>query len=139
MNEESNAKFYAKMIGGGIAALILLVAIVMGTIAGFKAFNRYQRVADAKNQQRVIEMQVKQTANLVLVEQQKAAVRIAEAEGIAESQRIIDSSLTEDYLTYLAIQAQMAAVDSPNNTVIYIPVSNNGIPIVRDVSEDGQP
>jgi len=123
----------------GAGAFLSTVIVIVVIWAGLKSFSRYQRVADAKNEQRVIEMRVDQTRQLVEVEKQKASVRVAEAEGIAESQRIIDSSLTEDYLTYLAIQAQMEMSHSPNTTVIYIPVGDNGIPLVRDTATDETP
>jgi hypothetical protein len=127
------------MAGVTFLAVALVVILIIGVIAGFKAFGRYQRVADARNQEKVIEMEVKQTAMLVEVEKQKAAVRIEEAKGISESQRIINNTLTPNYLTYLSIQAQMNHADSPNTTVIYIPVGENGVPIVRDSSADEAP
>ena len=126
----------AAAIAGGLIAFLLLIFVIWGS---FAAFSRHQRVANAHNKQKVITMQVEQTRRLVEVEQQKAAVRVAEAQGIAESQRIIDSSLTDDYLTYLAIQAQMNLSNSPNNTIIYIPVGDNGIPLVRDTATDESP
>ena len=123
----------------GLLALLTIVAVLIAIIAGFKTFNRYQRVQDARNEQKVIEMKVTQTRNLVEVEKQKAAVRVAEAQGIADSQRIIDSSLTTTYLQYLAIQAQMDMANGTNHTVIYIPVGNEGIPLVRDTATDEGP
>ena len=61
-----------------------------------------------------------------------AEIRIVEANGSAEAQRIISSTLTPGYLQHEAIQAQMKFADSPNNTTVYIPVGSNGIPLVRN-------
>jgi len=62
--------------------------------------------------------------------QKKAAQRVAEAEGLKKSQEIISATLSKEYLVYLAIEAQKAAVNSPNHTVIYIPSGQMGVPTV---------
>ena len=137
--QEDRERMYHTIKRVSIFSLIgFMVAVVLVFAIGFanRSYSRYQRVQDAKNQQRVVEMQIKSTAQQVEVEKQKAAIRIEEAKGISESQRIIDESLTENYLTYLAIQAQMNLANSDNDTVIYIPVGNNGIPLIRDTATD---
>ena len=65
------------------------------------------------------------------IAEKDAKIRATEAKGIAEAQRIIDKSLTNNYLQYEAIKAQSKMADSPNHTTIYIPVGNNGIPLMR--------
>jgi len=62
-----------------------------------------------------------------------AEIKIEEAKGIAESQRIINATLTANYLQHEAIQAQLAMADSPNHTTVYIPSGANGIPVVKTV------
>lgn len=59
-----------------------------------------------------------------------AEIRIEEARGIAEAQRIINSTLTVNYLQHEAINAQMKMAASPNHTTVYIPSGANGIPLV---------
>lgn len=114
-------------------AVVLVCGLCIGGCFGIPAFNRYQAREDAKNKVLVTEVEIRNTNQLVEVEKKKADVRIAEAHGIAESQRIIDTSLTSNYLTYLAIGAQKEMAHSPNHTQIYIPVGNNGIPLVKNV------
>lgn len=65
-----------------------------------------------------------------------AEIRIEEAKGIAEAQRIINSTLTANYLQHEAINAQLKMAASPNHTTVYIPSGMNGIPLVRTV--DGE-
>lgn len=60
-----------------------------------------------------------------------AEIKIEEAKGIAEAQRIINSTLTANYLQHEAIQAQLAMSKSPNHTTVYIPSGVNGIPLVK--------
>ncbi|MDJ0847186.1 MAG: SPFH domain-containing protein [Myxococcota bacterium] len=60
-----------------------------------------------------------------------AEIRIEEAKGIAEAQRIINATLTPHYLQHEAIGAQLEMASSPNHTTVYIPVGNNGLPLVH--------
>ena len=68
---------------------------------------------------------------MIQVEQQKADIRVVEAQGIAKAQAIINASLTDKYLQHEAIAAQAAMVNSPNHTTVYIPSGQNGIPLVK--------
>lgn len=60
-----------------------------------------------------------------------AEIKIEEAKGIAEAQKIINSTLTQNYLQHEAINAQLKMAASPNHTTVYIPSGSNGIPIVK--------
>ena len=60
-----------------------------------------------------------------------AEIRVEEAKGIAEAQRIINKTLTPYYLQHEAIGAQLKMSDSPNHTTVYIPVGANGLPLVH--------
>ncbi|CAH9049383.1 hypothetical protein PSECIP111854_00016 [Pseudoalteromonas sp. CIP111854] len=60
-----------------------------------------------------------------------AEIRIEEAKGIAEAQKIINATLTPNYLQHEAINAQLKMAESPNHTTVYIPVGTNGIPLVK--------
>lgn len=64
-----------------------------------------------------------------------AEIRIEEARGIAEAQKIINSTLTRNYLQHEAINAQLKMASSPNHTTVYIPSGVNGIPIVEMIKE----
>lgn len=64
-----------------------------------------------------------------------AEIRIEEAKGIAEAQRIINSTLTKNYLQHEAINAQLKMASSPNHTTVYIPSGANGIPIVETIKK----
>lgn len=68
---------------------------------------------------------------LMLIARKDAEIKVVEANGSAEAQRIVSSTLTQNYLQHEAIQAQMKLAESPNKATVYIPVGNNGIPLVR--------
>ncbi len=63
-----------------------------------------------------------------------AEIRIEEARGIAEAQKIINSTLTRNYLQHEAINAQLKMASSPNHTTVYIPSGTNGIPLIGTVN-----
>jgi regulator of protease activity HflC (stomatin/prohibitin superfamily) len=63
-----------------------------------------------------------------------AEIKIEEAKGIAEAQKIINATLTQNYLQHEAINAQLKMADSPNHTTVYIPSGPNGIPLVRNLN-----
>ncbi len=64
-----------------------------------------------------------------------AEIRVEEAKGIAEAQRIINSTLTLNYLQHEAINAQLQMASSPNHTTVYIPSGANGIPIIETIKK----
>ncbi len=64
-----------------------------------------------------------------------AEIRIEEAKGIAEAQKIINSTLTPNYLQHEAINAQLKMASSPNHTTVYIPSGPNGIPLIGTMNQ----
>lgn len=117
----------AVKISVGVIAAVVVVGFLMWMLP---AYSRYQRLANERNGIQVNEIQIQQTKQLVQVQQQKAQIKIAEAYGIAESQRIINGTLTPLYLQHEAIQAQ----ESQSNKIIYVPSGNQGIPLVNTVN-----
>ncbi len=61
-------------------------------------------------------------------EKLEAQRKVVEAQGIADSQRIIAESLTDKYLRWYWINTL-----KDQNSVIYIPIGENGMPIFKDV------
>jgi hypothetical protein len=111
-----------------------VVGLLAAAMFLFPAYGRYQDRLNAQNEVVVSSIEIKNTEQHVEIERRKAEVRVEEAKGIAESQRIIASSLNENYLQYLAIKAQEKMANSPNHTEVYIPSGNNGIPLVKNIN-----
>lgn len=124
-------KIVTAVIGGSFLLLLIIVVLMFGV----PSYSRYQARQDAENQVTLNDTQIRQTEQLVQVEKQKAEIRVADANGIAEAQRIINATLTDRYLQHEAIQAQEHMASSPNHTEIYIPSGNNGIPLVKTLDE----
>ena len=123
-----------KVIIGSSTGFIGFIGIVVFLMFALPAYGRYQRLQNENNQTQVNDIQIAQTKQLVSVEQQKAQIRIVQAQGIAEAQKIIANTLTPAYLQYEAIQAQQQEVSGQNHTIIYIPSGNNGVPLVSTVN-----
>lgn len=118
----------AGLILAGIGALAFCVALMFA----FPAYGRYQTLANERNQVTVNDIQIQQTEQLVQVEKQKAQIKIQEANGIAAAQRIINGTLTPQYLQHEAIQAQLTAAENSSHTeTIYIPSGPQGIPLIK--------
>ncbi|MEA3432825.1 MAG: prohibitin family protein [candidate division WOR-3 bacterium] len=64
--------------------------------------------------------------------EKQAEVKVVEAKGIAQAQRIINRTLTVKYLQHEAIEAYKALAGSPNTTFIIMPTSPEGagIPLI---------
>jgi len=69
------------------------------------------------------------------IAKKNAEIMIEEARGIAEAQKIINSTLTRNYLQHEAINAQLKMATSPNHTTVYIPSGANGIPLIGALSQ----
>jgi type II secretory pathway pseudopilin PulG len=119
-----------------IFALLAFVAVlVVAAMIVLPAYGRYQDRQNQSNQIQLNALKIQQTQQLVEVEKQKAQIRVVEAEGISQAQKIINATLTDKYLQHEAINAQEKMANSPNHTTIYIPSGTNGIPLVKTVDE----
>lgn len=104
-----------------------LVKLVVGNI------DYPEIVAKAVEQKLAAQQLLEEKETQKAIAKKDAEIKIEEAKGIAEAQRIINSTLTKNYLQHEAIQAQLVMADSPNHTTVYIPSGANGIPIVKTI------
>jgi len=139
----------AKLSGLGLLALVLLVGLIMGSIAGFKGFNRYQATADANNRAKVAqikansnvkvtEIQIRNQKQRVKVAEQQAEIRLKNAQGVRKAQDEIAKTLTPLYVQFEYAEAlKEIAKSGKNSSVIYIPSGEGGVPLVSGLP--GQP
>src|SRR5437870_13800256 len=73
------------------------------------------------------ELQRKDTE--IEIERKERTKREVQAQGIANAMQIIRGQLSDMYIQHEAIEAQKLMVNSPNHTVVYIPVGNMGVPL----------
>lgn len=93
-----------------------------------------EAVAKAVEEKLKADQELIRKEKMVEITKKEAEIRIEEAKGIAEAQRIINSTLTQNYLQHEAIKSQEKLAGSPNTTFIYIPVGQSGIPIVNSIN-----
>lgn len=127
-----------KHVIGFLAVILIIVVVAMIVLP---QYNVWKRKLGGEAQLREQEY-----AKQIMVEQAKAELESAKllreaeverARGVAESMEIISEELeqNDNYLQYLAIQAQMKMAESPNHTTVYIPVGANGIPLIKNITE----
>lgn len=127
-----------KWVGVTAAVILLLITFSIGGCAGLKAFGRAQKRADANNNVAITNIQIRnqqQYARVIQAHnaavQAQAQQRYLEAIGIRRSQDEISKTLTPLYIQHEAIQALNAIANSGrNNTVVYVPSGQNGVPLV---------
>lgn len=120
-------------------AFLVLGAIVIAALFGFfaltKSFNRYQKRADAENNVRVTQIQIKNQRQRVQIARQKAEIRFQDATGIRRAQDEIALTLTPFYLQHEMIQAMRESGAS----TIYIPTDPaTGLPVVTTRNAGGK-
>lgn len=129
-----------QIVVGIVVGIVVVVAMFFGLIAVSKSFNRYQKRADANNNVKVTEIQIRNQAQRVQIAKQKAQIRYQEALGIRKAQDAIAATLTPLYVQHEAIEAQVEMARSDNHSVIWAPTGANGVPLVStlDVQKFGQ-
>jgi hypothetical protein len=114
----------------GIVAVIIFVVTFTAQAWINPMYTRYQAVQNAHNQVLLNEIIISQEQQNIQVVHMQAEQKIEEAKGIAAAQRIINGTLTPQYLQHEAIGAQLeAAKNSSHTETIYIPSGTQGIPI----------
>lgn len=129
-----------------VLALVLCIMLIFGGVAGCASYNRYQKRANANNNVKVTQINIRkaqQQAKIVAAQdgivKAQADQRLIKARGIKAAQDEIQSTLTPLYVQFEAIEAQKAiATSGKNNTVIYVPAGTNGTPVITQGADAKQ-
>ncbi|MCF6268325.1 MAG: prohibitin family protein [Melioribacteraceae bacterium] len=84
------------------------------------------------------EQQLEQKEFELQIAEKDAEILIIEAKGKKTAQRIIDSTLTLSYLQYRALDVQKVLAQSGNTSFYFVPIGQNGIPIIVDTGMSGK-
>ena len=101
----------------------LITSVVVGNV-------QYpSEVADAVSRKLAATQELQRKDTEIEIEQKERTKREVQAQGIANAMRIIRGQLSPMYIQHEAIESQKNMVNSPNHTVVYIPVGPMGVPI----------
>ena len=126
------------MVLGGVLAVMVLVALMFL----LPAYGRYQKRANANNNVKVSNIEIRNQEQRVQISKQKAEIRRQDAIGIREAQDQIAKTLTPLYVQFEMTEAlKQIALSGTNNSTVFIPSGAAGIPLVSttDASRVGKP
>jgi regulator of protease activity HflC (stomatin/prohibitin superfamily) len=87
------------------------------------------QIADAVSRKLAATQELQRKDTEIEIERKERVKREVQAQGIANAMQIIRGQLNPIYVQHEAIEAQKLMVNSPNNTVVYIPVGPMGVPL----------
>ena len=91
-------------------------------------------VADAVSRKLAATQELQRKDTEIEIERKERTKREVQAQGIANAMQIIRGQLNALYVQHEAIEAQKLMVNSPNHTVVYIPVGPMGVPVTATTS-----
>lgn len=111
--------------------ILMLVALLFGSVAGCASYNRYQRRANVANEIHVQNQQLALYALKIKQAIKLAQVKKETAVGQKLANEQIAKRLTPIFVQYEMIEAlKDIAASGRNNSIIYIPTGANGIPLI---------
>ncbi len=88
-----------------------------------------EEVANAVSRKLAATQELQRKDTEIEIERKERTKREVQAQGIANAMEIIRGQLSPMYIQHEAIEAQKQMVNSPNHTVVYIPVGPMGVPL----------
>src|SRR4029453_6725685 len=96
-----------------------------------------EEVANAVSRKLAATQELQRKDTEIEIERKDRTKREVQAEGIANATRIIRGQLSPMYIQHEAIEAQKQMINSPNHTVVYIPVAPMGRPLTGTFTAQG--
>ncbi len=90
-----------------------------------------QKVREAIDEKIAAEQRAQQMVYVLQKEKQEAERKKVEAEGVAEAQRIINSTISSSYLQWKYIETLKELVNSPNNSFVIAPYDQKLMPLLN--------
>ncbi len=113
----------ARIRGYATGSPFVLSSVVVGNV-------QYpEEIATAVSQKLAATQDLQRKDTEIEIERKERTKREVQAQGIANAMQIIRGQLNPLYVQHEAIEAQKLMVNSPNHTVVYIPVGPMGVPV----------
>lgn len=93
-----------------------------------------EEVANAVSRKLAATQELQRKDTEIEIERKERTKREVQALGIANAMQIIRGQLSPMYIQHEAIEAQKQMVNSPNHTVVYIPVGPMGVPLTGTIA-----
>jgi regulator of protease activity HflC (stomatin/prohibitin superfamily) len=93
-----------------------------------------EEVATAVSRKLAATQELQRKDTEIEIERKERTKREVQAQGIANAMQIIRGQLSPMYIQHEAIEAQKQMINSPNHTVVYIPVGPMGVPLTGVVN-----
>lgn len=90
-----------------------------------------QKVREAIDEKIAAEQRAQQMVYILQKEKQEAERKKVEAEGVAEAQKIINSTISNSYLQWKYIETLKELVNSPNNSFVIAPYDQKLTPLLN--------
>lgn len=90
-----------------------------------------QKVREAIDEKIAAEQRAQQMVYVLQKERQEAERKTVEAQGVAEAQRIINSTISNSYLQWKYIETLKELVNSPNNSFVIAPYDQKLTPLLN--------
>ena len=90
-----------------------------------------QKVREAIDEKIAAEQRAQQMVYVLQKERQEAERKTVEAEGVAEAQKIINSTISNSYLQWKYIETLKELVNSPNNSFVIAPYDQKLTPLLN--------
>ena len=88
-----------------------------------------EEIANAVSRKLAATQELERKDTEIEIERKERTKREVQAQGIANAMQIIRGQPSPLYVQHEAIEAQKLMVNSPNHTVVYIPVGPMGVPV----------
>ena len=126
-----------RLAGDGIVAHIRAYAggspfVIDSVVVGNVQYP--EEIATAVSQKLAATQDLQRKDTEIEIERKERSKREVQAQGIANAMQIIRGQLNALYVQHEAIEAQKLTANSPNHTVVYIPVGPKGVPVTATTS-----
>lgn len=92
-------------------------------------------VTSAVDRKLAVEQDIEQKDYELQIAEKEAEIQRIQARGQRDSQKIIDSGLTQHYLQYKALEVQDKLATSDNTKFYFVPMGQDGLPIIVDTGD----
>ncbi len=93
-------------------------------------------VTEATDRKLSTKQEIEQKGFEMEIAEKEAEIQRIKASGQRDAQQIIDQGLTNKYLQFKSLEVQDKLSESDNAKFFFIPIGNDGLPVIIDAGND---